>query len=224
MDYVIGLIDEEKEQLSTIRRTFLVNPWPNNRLSFKMYDLSGSYDTLSDSIVDEVIQDIVNNRIQTLIVDYKIMIQSALLEGTDIYKSILDVVPKFPVVMLTDVPDNCYEKKFVDADKIYLKSAFFKIEESYSKEKVQNIYRNMERYVSLKAESSAKVMDALSKLEVNGFSPEIYKELLDEEKALDDLSPQGQTSIDKAFCFEDIKEAVELIERAEKLIGGDNEG
>ena len=47
--------------------------------------------------------------------------------------------------MLSNVPNECYEKEFIDADKVYSKKEFFKLEQDYSIEKVRNIFRNIDR-------------------------------------------------------------------------------
>lgn len=224
MEFVIGLIDEEDSHLSAIRRTIKTNiPTDEYKVDFKVYPLEGRTDTLSKTVTDMVLRDIVSDNISSLIIDYKIMIQSALVEGTDIYKAIQEIVPKFPVVILTDVPGCCYEKTFVDADKVYWKEEFFKLEGDYSKEKTANIFRNMERYIKQKAEFSASLADNLEKLTSEGFSPELYKAILNAEKNLDELLPQGQTRIDKAFKADELRETVELLEKADKLLGDKHE-
>ncbi|MEA5025954.1 hypothetical protein SDC9_24663 [bioreactor metagenome] len=223
MDYTIGLIDEEDSHLGNIRRILLLNLPAGNTIDFKVYPLEGQSDILPKRVTDEVLYDIVQGNICSLIIDYKIMIHSALVEGTDIYKAIIDVVPKFPVVILTDVPSNCYEKSFVDADKVYWKKEFFKIEEGYSKEKAENIFRNMEHYVKQRAELLAKLEDHQERMTTEGFSLELYKEILNTEKSLDEFSPQGQTQIDKAISIDDFKEIVELLEKADDLLGDKHE-
>lgn len=223
MNYCIGLIDEEEGHLSTIRRIIKYNNSDGEDVSFKVYPLEGGADTLSKRITDEVLYDIVSGEISSLIIDYKIMIQSARIEGTDIYKAINEVVPKFPIVILTDVPDNCYDKDFVDADKVYWKKEFFKIEGEYSKEKTANIFINMNRYVYQKAKLTVKLAEDMEKLKTEGFSPELYKSILDVEKDLDELSPQGQTMIDKAFKSDELRETVQLLEKADKLLGAEHE-
>ena len=113
-------------------------------------------------IANAVINDIVNDKIQVLIVDYKIIVSTALVEGTEIFRRISETVPKFPIIILNNVPEDCYKKEFVDADKVYSKGRFFKLEENYSKEKTLNIFRNMDNYTAQRAKLSTKLANHLS--------------------------------------------------------------
>jgi len=219
MEYIIGLIDEEDAQLSTIRRTIKTHlDGKEYRIAFKEYPLSGGADTLATNVTKEVIDDIFSDAINSLIIDYKIMIKTALVEGTDIYKKILERVPRFPVTILTDVPDNCYKKDFVDADKVYWKHDFFKIEGDYSKEKTRNMFFNMDRYIKQRAEMSLRLRELLDRLGTDGFSPDLYQEIISIEKNLDELYPLGQTQIDKAIKMNELKEAVALLLEAERIV------
>ena len=219
MEYIIGLIDEESIELGNIRRT--IKTHMDNigfTISFKEYLLSGGADTLTSNVTEAVIEDIVSNSINSLIIDYKLMIESAKVEGTDIFRMVLDRVPRFPVVILTDVPDDCYEKEFVDADKVYWKRHFFKIEGDYSKDKTRNLFLNMERYIRQRSELTLKLQELLRKFETVGFSQDLYQEIISIENDLDNLFPQGQTRIEKALKTDDLKQAVALLQEAEKMI------
>ena len=226
MDYTIGLIDEEEGQLRTIRstiKTYISHHDKDISVKFKVYSLEGSAEALSESVTQDVINDIIAGEISSLIIDYKIMIQSAMVEGTDIYKKIAEHAPKFPVIILTDFPDHCYEKDFVDADKVYWKYNFFKIEEEYSKEKTKNIIVNMERYNRQRAELFTDLTENLSKLRNDEFSQEVYQKLILVEQRLDDFYPQGQSQIEKALEIEDLKKAVDLLKEVDALVGDSDE-
>jgi len=225
MEYVIGLVDEEPDQLSAIRRTIKTHIHNQDiDVSFKVYPLEGGADTLSENVANDVLHDIVSGAINSLVIDYKIMIQSAMVEGTDIYKRILEKVPKFPVIILTNVPDDCYKKSFVDADKVYSKRAFFKLEGDYSKDKTKSILINMQQYHKRRTELATKQTEQLEKIRDDGFSLEVYQELLHVEKKLGELYPQDQTQVDIALDLNDLKEAVDLLDRADKLRGGSDYG
>ncbi len=217
--FTIGLIDEEDLQLRTIRATIKENtPTGKESPNFKVYELLGTAATLTKSIVDQIINDIIMGAIASLIIDYKIMIDTAMVEGTDIYKIIIETVPQFPLIILTDVPDACYKKAFIDADKIYRKSEFFKVKTDYSREKVINIFRNAERYLEQR-ESLTLIIDTLKeKLLSEGVTPEIFEELLSTESELSSFSPQGLSELEKAFKAEQLQEVVKILEQANKLI------
>ena len=48
--------------------------------------------------------------------------------------------------MLTEVVSESTEPEFIDADKVYKKKEFYKLESEYSKEKVFNIFDSMRKY------------------------------------------------------------------------------
>lgn len=80
------------------------------------------------------------------------------------------------------------QKEFVDADKVYSKGQFFKLEENYSKEKTLNIFRNMDNYMAQRAKLSTKLANHLSLLETQGYSVQTLKDIIETEKLLDDFS------------------------------------
>ena len=122
--------------------------------------------------------------------------------------------------MLSNVPNECYEKEFIDADKVYSKKEFFKLEEDYSIEKVRNIFRNIDKYDSQRSKLSTQLVAQLNRLESNEYSPEILQSVIETEKLLDDFVPQQETTVEKTLKVADLKNVIELLEEANKLIGG----
>lgn len=225
-NYIIGIIDEDSEDIQDIERTIIVNKPENiveEQISFKLYPIPNNAAGLSNNIADAVINDIVNDKIQVLIVDYKIIVSTALVEGTEIFHRISETVPKFPIIILTNVPEDCYKKEFVDADKVYSKGQFFKLEDNYSKEKTLNIFRNMDNYTTQRAKLSTKLSNHLSILETQGYSEQTLKDIIETEKLLDNFFPQLQSTVEKDLNVSDLKNAVELLREANDLIGGENE-
>ena len=225
MKYIIGLIDEEPGQLITIGRTIKIHmEGMPHEVDFISYELEGRSETLVNDVCKEVLNDILIGAISSLLVDYKIILKTAaMIEGTDIYKLIIERVPKFPVVILTQAPEECYIKDFVDADKIYSKKEFFKVDEQYSVEKTKNIFLNMDKYIRQRAEMDATLEDKLEKYVSEGFSPELFQEILEYEQKLDAFYPFGQPQTSKALRLDELKEAVALLDQANRLIGGSNE-
>ena len=225
MKYTIGLIDEEPNQLITIGRTIKIHmEGTPHEIDFISYELEGRSETLVKDICQEVLNDILIGAISSLLVDYKIILKTAaMVEGTDIYKMIIERVPKFPVVILTQVPEECYMKDFVDADKIYRKKDFFKVDDQYSIEKTKNIFSNMDKYIRQRAEMDASLEDKLEKYISEGFSPELFQEILEYEQKLDAFYPSGQPQTSKALRLDELKKAVALLDQANRLIGGGNE-
>lgn len=225
-NYIIGIIDEDSEDIQDIERTIIVNKPENiaeEQIAFNSYTIPVNTSGLSNDIANAVINDIVNDKIQVLIVDYKIIVSTALVEGTEIFRRISETVPKFPIIILTNVPEDCYKKEFVDADKVYSKGRFFKLEENYSKEKTLNIFRNMDNYMAQRAKLSTKLANHLSLLETQGYSVQTLKDIIETEKLLDDFFPQQQSTVEKELNVSDLKNAVELLREANDLLGGQNE-
>lgn len=221
--YRIGLIDEDPIDIDCIKRTILINkPKDINDEQVDFWEVSLSNDSI-DIIVNDIVSEIVKKRIQILIVDYKIVISTKLLQGTEIFRIISDILPRFPIIMLSNLSDDCYRNEYVDADKVYSKKEFFKIEEEYSKEKVANIFRNMDKYISQRSKLATRLTEQLSRLKNDGYSAETLQLVLETEKALDNFTPQNQNAVEKALDLFELKKAVEILKNAQELIGGKNE-
>ena len=209
--YVIGIVDESQHDIEYIERTIIINKPEkihDTDISFEEYKLEYDVKDLSNKIVASIINDIINDRIHAVIVDYKIIVSSTFVEGTEIFKKISETVPKFPLIILSNVTKDCYEKEFVDADKIYSKREFFKIQESYSQEKTLNIFRNMDNYIAQRSKLSVKLQEYLMKLENNGYSEEVLKSIVETETLLDAFCPQEQTMVEKSLDISDLKSEI----------------
>ena len=97
------------------------------------------------------------------------------------------------------------------------------MEEDYSIEKVRNIFRNIDKYDSLRSKLSTQLAAQLNRLESDEYSPEVLQSVIETEKLLDDFVPQQQTTVEKTLKVADLKNVVELLEEANKLIGGGDE-
>ena len=224
-NYYIGIIDEDQDEIQDIKRTILINKPESiseDLIQFVDYPLPKNASVLSDEVTNSVLRDIVNGKIHLLIVDYRIIVESTYVEGTEIFNRISSLVSKFPTIILTNVPDDCY-KPFIDADKVYSKRSFFKVDENYSQEKTRNIFRNIENYKSQRERLSATLGEQLLKLETQGYSLETYQSIISLEKALDAYLPQGQSTVEKDLSITELKDAVDLLKEANGLIGGNNE-
>lgn len=150
--FKIVLIDDDIEEFVKIRITIKENAptkysFENNDFCFTEFPLNNF--EIPEDIVKNLVGLINNKDISMIIIDYKLLTNSKLFEGNKIFSDICKIVPKFPIVILTERLNESLEGFFVDADKIYEKSKFFQVESSYSKEKVNNLFYNMERLVYL---------------------------------------------------------------------------
>lgn len=219
--FTIGLIEDEEKQIKKIRRTIksiAERYLADRKFDFKNYSLDGLAENLINNVSTEVIDDIKNGVISTLIIDYKIMIKAIKIEGTDIFDSIHKVIPEFPLVILTDRPEDSIKPDFIDPDKVYKKSEFFKLEEDYSIEKVKNIFRNMERYEGIREKLERELLITQEKVKEVGVEQQVFEDLINIEATLDQYLPMNNTYIEKVFDTDKIKEVVNLLEKANDLL------
>ncbi|SHM36023.1 hypothetical protein SAMN02746066_01672 [Anaerosporobacter mobilis DSM 15930] len=215
--YTIGLIDDEESQLKAMRRTIKINAPRSVEYDFKSYSLSKESGKLVDEVFRDVMHDIVNEEIGCLIIDYKIMVRTTKIQGTEIFRKIKEVVPKFPIIILTEVVEESIEPDFIDADKVYRKRDFFKLEEEYSKDKVHNIFDSMRKYVSQRDSLKLTLFDLKEKL-AKGNESDMIKEVLKVESEIADFLPSDQSQIDRVFDEGKVKKIVELIEKANNML------
>lgn len=215
--YSIGLIDDEESQLKAMRRTIKTNAPRSVEYDFKSYSLSQESGKLVEEVFQNVMRDIINEEIACLIIDYKIMVKTTKVKGTDIFRKIKEVVPKFPIILLTEVVEESIEPDFVDADKVYKKREFFKLEEEYSKDKVYNIFDSMRKYVAQRDSLKLTLISLKDRL-VKGNETDKLKEVLKVENEIANFLPIDQTQIDRIFDEDKAKRIVALIEKANNLL------
>lgn len=215
----IGLIDDYEKDIRYIRRTIKIIAQQlgiREKYSFKNYKLVGDEKKLINQVIEEVITDIKDYNITCLIIDYKIMIETVKMEGTDILQAIQECVPKFPVIILTGVVDESKEKDFVDADKVYTKKDFFKMEE-YSKEKVGNIFDSMRKYVKQRDVLSGKMREYQEKIDTDALSVEMLRDIDCIEQKLGEFMPVESLQTDLILDEERLKDIVKLIDKANHM-------
>lgn len=216
--YIIGLIDDEESQLKKIRRTIKTNAKVNEQYDFKSYLISDNASDVVSEVFEQVISDIKDSKLASLIVDYKIIVKTSKIKGTDIFKRIKEEVPKFPIIILTEVVEESTEPEFIDADKVYKKKDFYKIESDYSKEKVFNIFDSMRKYNEQRDKLQLTIEDLKQKLTNGSRGRDVIGDILSLESQLNDFVPTDQSQIDKIFDESKVKEIVALIEKANDLL------
>lgn len=217
--YVIGLIDDEETQLSKIRRTIKTNAKVSEPYEFKSYLIADKAVDVVSQVFEQVIQDIKQEKLSSLIVDYKIIVKTTKVKGTDIFRKIKEEVPKFPVIILTEVVEESTEPEFIDADKVYKKRDFYKLESEYSREKVFNIFDSMRKYDAQRDKLQLTIDGLKQKLVDGSENQEVIGDILTLESQLNDFVPTEQSQIDKVFDQEKAKKIVGLIEKANDLLG-----
>lgn len=170
-------------------------------------------------LFERLIKDVQDNKIQCLIVDYKLDTLDEVLEGIEVVNFMHEAVPEFPVVILTDVPEKSKENDKADPDKVYAKEIFMRPDDRETKEMVYHIVRNLERYTKRRYELEMKRERILDKIVAKSeYDDETYWQLLDIERELNRYVPIEMTGINQAYDMKDMKEALEALKEYKKLL------
>ena len=214
--FVIGLIDDEEPEQRKIRRTIKTIANNGVEFDFKTYAIPADKKTAIDELTAEVLSDISDKKITALIVDYKLMFEAFKVEGTEILKKINDEVYQFPVIVLTERVEDSVKAEYVDADKVYAKRKFFKLEDEYSIQKVSNIFDSMRKYVQQRDRLLLSLEELKRKLSNGDRS--VIPSILIKEGQLRQFIPMDITMWDMAYDLNEMHQVVELLEEANKLM------
>ena len=149
--FYIGMIEDDMAEASSAMLSLNENSDQIEEQSFKIYPLMKK-ENFKKELFEKITEDIKDNRIQGLIVDYKLDTMDEVLEGIEVVNFVHELVPEFPVIILTNVPDTSKKNDKVDPDKVYAKEVFLNNEKEETRDMVYNIVRNLERYVKKRVE------------------------------------------------------------------------
>lgn len=211
--YRIGIIDDVKSECADIEVSVMDNVGWEADIKFKEYLLEGRK---KKDILTEIEKDVQEGEIQALIVDFKLDTSNDVIEGWEIIEFMHDKVPEFPVVIMTNVPDDSRRSEYTDADKVYAKKVFLRPELEETKQLVTNIMLNMEKYVSHRKALETRLSDALGKLDQNSEDEKLLKEIIDIETALGRYKQMYQTVLDATFDMDELKGIFEELKRYEE--------
>lgn len=219
---IIGIIDDDENEINSIQRTIITIIKRHNLdvsdIKFKIYDLNLKVGKLTDNLINDIIEDILKFEISILIIDHKIMVNSnEIFNGSDIFEQIRKVAPDFPTIIMTNVVEDSMKNNYVDPDKVYAKSEFFKIGE-YAKEKTENILKNIKRYRELRSSTQEELDELKSELAKNTENQDIVNKIVEKEKELDKYLPMQRSYLEEVINPEELKEILKLIEDAKKLL------
>lgn len=219
--YKIILIDDDLKELEKVRRTIKENEPEDFSFSkgdycFSSYNI-GDYGSESD-IITKILDEIYNKDVSLYIIDYKILTANAFYKGNEIFYEVCKKVPNFPIIVLTERVGESKEGGFVDADKIYEKTKFFKLESDYSKEKVANLFANMKRYKNNLENTECMLNEYIGEMQNYGVSPELIQKITTVEVELAKLLPFQISQAEKIYDPSKLKEVVVLLNEAKKLI------
>ena len=214
--YRIGIIDDAKSERADIQVSVLDNVGWDAEVEFKEYELEAR---TREDIMTEIRRDVEEGNIHALIVDFKLDTTADVIKGWEIIEFMHEETPEFPVVIMTNAPDESKESQYTDADKVYAKKVFLKPELDATKELVKNIMLNMEKYVFHRKELETRLEIELKKLDRDGANEDILEEVIKIENELSRYKQIYQTRVDKALDMSDLKDAFEELEKYEKLLG-----
>ena len=87
-EYKIGIIEDDSEELNSIKRTIYTNLSLEHSVLYKDYNLSSNNMDYSN-IISEIKNDILDDQIMLLIIDNKLVIEGNRLKGTSIYEEVI---------------------------------------------------------------------------------------------------------------------------------------
>lgn len=208
--YRVGIIDDAKSERADIQVSVLDNVGWDAEIEFKEYELEAR---TREDIMREIRRDVEEGNIHALIVDFKLDTTADVIKGWEIIEFMHEETPEFPVVIMTNAPDESKESQYTDADKVYAKKVFLKPELDATKELVKNIMLNMEKYVSHRKELETRLETELKKLDRDGANEDILEEVIKIENELSRYKQIYQTRVDRALDMSDLKDAFEELEK-----------
>lgn len=214
--YQIGIIDDIKSERDDIQVSILENTGPEMEISFKEYELEAR---TKEEILKEIRKDIEKADIQALIVDYKLDTTKDIIEGWEIIDFMHEETPEFPVVIMTNDPEGSKESLYTDADKVYAKKVFLIPSKAETKEMVNNICLNMQKYTERRRQMEEELSLELQKLEKNGEDEDALMKIIKIETELSKYKQIYQTKLDAMLDMNELKDAFEQLRQYEKLLG-----
>lgn len=216
--YCIGMIEDDAAEASSVMLSLVHNAEQLDEESFKLYELEKK-ENFREKLFGQLVKDVQENKVQCLIIDYKLDTLDEVLEGIEVVNYMHMVVPEFPVIILTDVPERSKENDKADPDKVYAKEIFMKPDDMGTKEMVYHIMRNIERYTKKRAELEIRRNQILDKVvEDPEYGDETYGELLEIEQELNKYVPIEMTGIDLAYDMKSMRKGLEMLREYKSLL------
>lgn len=218
MIFSIGMIEDDKAEASAIMLSLNENSDKLNENSFKLYELKPN-SNLREQLFQEIKQDIIENKVQCIMIDYKLDTLKEVLTGIEIVEYLHEEVPEFPVIILTNVPDKGKENDLADPDKVYTKQIFMQPNNPKTCEMVYHIERNMERYAKRRAELELEQERLLTQITGEEDSEDdIYGKLVDTERELSRYAPIEMNVVDETYNMEEMDKAIVALQEYKKLL------
>lgn len=219
-NYVIGIIDDEERAVNKIKVTIKENRPQNIEVSFKEYILNEQENIKIENLTKQILEDIQNNEIVTLIIDEKIIRNDTEVKGSKLFDEIKQKVEKFPMIILTNWDEDVEATYLIDPDKIYRKIDFFDLAKEKSKEQVKNIFINAKMYKDNREKLERKIQNLEEKISEQGTTEQVetISEISEHEEKLKQLKPTDYNQIEKYMKPDEIKEVLDILKEANDLL------
>lgn len=231
--YIIGILDENAEEIEYIISTICyhsaekeIGLEPGKDFDFKIYDANSYESGIKEEVLKSILTDVRDGELDSLIIDYKLMIQDRVEKGSEIFNELKKEVPRFPAVVLTQVVSESKMDDLVDSDKIYDKEKFFstrtpdkenQLPGYTSKENVLNIFRNMRIYVDKREELEKKLASSQAFFEKEDTDSN-YANLVNIEKELSKYSPMMTPTEAVKFEPKQLSDTVNILKSVREML------
>lgn len=204
----IGIVEDKESELENIKRIFYSYYKENCDFQDYIIDEYGE----KEELVNKILDDILNTRIDVLVVDYLISREGFKIVGNEVYESVKKHIQNFPVIILTQYVDDSQRSEIIDPDKVYRKSIFFDINTQESKDSLKNIDISIRNFQKQKEEIEQKILYEQQKIKDREIDPSVLINLSELELNLNKyIVSDSATELDKLFDTSQLECAVKLI-------------
>lgn len=214
--WTIGIIDDDERERADIQVAVWESVERKEEIGFKEYELACRK---KEDLFQEILEDVTEEKIHTLIVDYRLDTTDIVFKGWEIVEYIHTEVPEFPVIIMTNAPEESKESPYIDADKVYPKIVFLLTESKASAELVKNIILNIRRYEKRRKDLEGRLAVKLSEMSKKSTDEEVIREVLNLENQLGKYKEMDQTVLDQTFDFSEVKDVLNELKSVEGLLG-----
>lgn len=204
----IGIVEDKESELDNIKGCFY--GYYRGDCGFQDYIIDEYGE--KEELVNKILDDILNTRIDVLVVDYLISREGFKIVGNEVYESVKRHIQNFPVIILTQYVDDSQRSEIIDPDKVYRKSIFFDINTQESKDSLKNIDISIRNFQRQKEEIERKILYEQKKIKDREIDPSVLINLSELELNLNKyIVSDSATELDKLFDTSQLECAVKLI-------------
>ena len=204
----IGIVEDKESELDNIKRCFY--GYYRGDCGFQDYIIDEYGE--KEELVNKILDDILNTRIDVLVVDYLISREGFKIVGNEVYESVKKHIQNFPVIILTQYVDDSQRSEIIDPDKVYRKSIFFDINTQESKDSLKNIDISIRNFQRQKEKIEQKILYEQQKIKDREIDPSVLINLSELELNLNKyIVSDSATELDKLFDTSQLECAVKLI-------------